>query len=294
MEQNDIKSLITLLDDPDKEIFDHVAGKLLSLGPNIIPSLETYWETSPDPILQERIENIIHSIQFDSLLADFKTWIHNTEAEILDGAVLTARYQYHELERNTLKNYLDIIKRAIWLELNHNLTPYEQINVFNHIFFGMKGYSGKTGSDPNLFFINKVIETKTGNAVSLGIIYQMLARELDIPVYGVNLPRHYVLAYCKTFLSEEELAEDQQKQVLFYINPMSKGAIFTRNEVKSYLEKINIEESSQCYRPCTTKASIRLMLEHLSYIYEENSDDSKVKEIKKLIELFQEHTRNNF
>jgi len=288
MESNEIKSLITLLDDPDKEIFDHVAGKLLSLGPNVIPSLETYWESSLDPVMQERIENIIHTIQFDTVSKDFTEWIAQPEGELFDGAVLTARYQYHDLDRNTLKNYLDIVKRAIWLELNHNLTPYEQINVFNHIFFGLKGYSGKTGNDPNLYFINKVIEMKTGNAVSLGIIYQMLARELDIPVYGVNLPRHYVLAYCKTFLSEEELAEDQQKHVLFYINPMSKGAIFTRNEVKAYLEKIALEESPDCFKPCTSKDTIKLALEHLAYLYNEEKEPQKAEEIKELIALFGE------
>jgi hypothetical protein len=286
MEPSEIKSLITLLDDPDKEIFDHVAGKLLSLGTHVIPSLETYWETSPNPVLQERIENIIHTIQYDSIKTDLKLWIAEPEGELFDGALLAARYQFHDLERSTLKNYLDIVKRAIWLELNHNLTPYEQINVFNHIFFGLKGYTGKTGSDPNLYFINKVIETKTGNAISLGIIYQMLARELDIPVYGVNLPRHYVLAYCKTFLSEEELAEDQQKHVLFYINPMSKGAIFTRNEVKAYVEKIQIEESPECFKPCTSKDSVKLMLEHLTFLYNESQESTKADEIKGIIDLF--------
>jgi hypothetical protein len=225
METKELKSLITLLDDPDKEIFDHVAGKLLSLGTGVIPSLESAWEESVDPVLQERIESLINKIQFHSLEKEIISWSADREATLFEGSVLVARHQYHDLDADTLKNYLDIVRRAIWLELNHNLTPFEQINVFNHIFYGLKGYSGKAGHDPNSYYINKVIESKSGNAVSLGIIYQILARELDIPVYGVNLPRHYVLAYCKTMLSEEELQHDQQKNVLFYINPLSKGVI---------------------------------------------------------------------
>jgi len=200
--------------------------------------------------------------------------------------VLVARYQFHELDSVTLKNYLDIIRCSIWLEMNHNLTPYEQINVFNHIFYGLKGFLGKTGTDSNAYFINKVLEAKSGNAVSLGIIYQIIARELDIPVYGVNLPRHYVLAYTKHFLSEEELAQDHQKEVLFYINPMSRGAIFTRNEVKSYLEKINEEESPQCFMPCTSKDTIKLALQHLEFIYKEENATLKAGEMRKLLNLF--------
>lgn len=283
METKELKSLITLLDDPDKEIFDHVAGRLLSLGTGVIPSLETAWEESVDPVLQERIESLINKIQFHSLEKDFTSWSADTEATLFEGSVLVARHQYHDLNTDTVKNYLDIVRRAIWLELNHNLTPFEQINVFNHIFYGLKGYSGKATNDPNSYYINKVIESKSGNAVSLGIIYQILARELDIPVYGVNLPRHYILAYCKTMLSEEELQHDQQKNVLFYINPLSKGAIFTRNEVKAYLEKINTEESPACFTPCSTKDTIKLLIEHLIFTYQEQKNNFKVEELRQML-----------
>jgi regulator of sirC expression with transglutaminase-like and TPR domain len=287
METKELKSLITLLDDPDKEIFDHVAGRILSLGTGVIPTLEIAWEDSVDPVLQERIESLINRIQFHSLEKDITSWASDSEATLFEGAVLVARHQYHDLDKDTTKNYLDIVRRAIWLELNHNLTPFEQINVFNHIFYGMKGYTGKQGNEPNSYYINKVIESKTGNAVSLGMLYQILAQELDIPVYGVNLPRHYVLAYCKTMLSEEELLQDQQKNVLFYINPLSKGAIFTRNEVKAYLEKINTEESPECFSPCSSKDTIRLLIEHLIHAYQEQKNQHKVDELKQMLAFIQ-------
>jgi hypothetical protein len=286
METKELKSLIILLDDPDKEIFDHVAGKLLSLGTGVIPTLETAWEESLDPVLQERIESLINKIQFHSVEKDFETWLLNKDATLFEGAILVARHQYHDLDRDVTKNYLDIVRRAIWLELNHNLTPFEQINVFNHIFYGLKGYSGKQGNDANSFYLNKVIESKAGNAVSLGLMYQILAQELDIPVYGVNLPRHYVLAYCKTMFTEEDLQHDQQKNVLFYINPLSKGAIFTRNEVKAYLEKINTEESAVCFTPCSKKESIKILIEHLINAYTEEKKPHKVDELKVLLALY--------
>lgn len=288
METKEIKSLITLLDDPDKEVFSHVANKILTLGKPVIPTLESAWEHSADPFFQERIESLIHQIQFDNFFNDIQYWFKEEEANLFDGAVSVARYQYQDLDKNITRNYLDIIKRSIWLELNHNLTPFEQINVFNHVFYGLKGFIGKAGNDANNYFINKVIESKTGNAVSLGTIYQILARELDIPVYGVNLPRHYVLAYCKTMLTEEELQSDQQKNVLFYINPLSKGAIFTRNEVKSYLDKINTEVSTACFSPCSNKSTIRLLIEHLAFCYAEEKSEVKVNELRKVLDLFKE------
>mgnify|MGYP006209865135 FL=1 len=55
--------MISLLDDPDQDIFKQVSKELISLGNEVVPMLEEAWETSFDPVMQERIENIIHKIQ---------------------------------------------------------------------------------------------------------------------------------------------------------------------------------------------------------------------------------------
>ena len=57
-----LKHLITLLDDTDQEVFDHVSKQLYTLGTSVIPSLENAWEKNYDPLFQERVENIIHKI----------------------------------------------------------------------------------------------------------------------------------------------------------------------------------------------------------------------------------------
>ena len=46
MNQREIKALISLLDDEDHEVSQHVEGKILSLGGNVIPFLESEWEES--------------------------------------------------------------------------------------------------------------------------------------------------------------------------------------------------------------------------------------------------------
>src|SRR5690606_39365906 len=63
--KEEIDSLIKLLDDPDRMIFDHVQTKLLSLGEQAIEPLETAWEQSFDALQQQRIEDIVHKIQFN-------------------------------------------------------------------------------------------------------------------------------------------------------------------------------------------------------------------------------------
>ncbi len=90
--------------------------------------------------------------------------------------------------------------------------------------FDIHRYSGnKTNIDaPQNLFINNLLETKKGNHLSIGILYIILGQKLNIPVYGVNLPQHFILAYAGE-ISEERVKTADENGVLFYINPFNKG-----------------------------------------------------------------------
>lgn len=74
LNKNEVLALISLLDDTDTDIINHVQEKLLNLGKEVIPSLEKAWSQAFDPVKQERIESLIHKIQFDGLLEELKNW----------------------------------------------------------------------------------------------------------------------------------------------------------------------------------------------------------------------------
>lgn len=287
--ERELQALLQLLDDPDQEIYSHVSDKLASYGPDIIPKLETYWEEALDSILQERIEHIIRHIQFHGVQAAFKHWLETEPENLYKGALLVARFQYADMDEVKLRGEIDYIRRAIWLEMNYNLTPFEQINVFNHVFYSLMGFTGKTAdkqfSLPS-YFINQVVESKRGNSISLGILYLILAQELDMPVYGVNLPRHFVACYTKDFLETLDEDEDLRDQIICYINPLNRGTIFTRNEVTLYLKKIQEEPVKTHYLPIRNRETIKIYLQYLKQGYEADNNTEKLKELDELLRLF--------
>ena len=65
--KKELNALIHLLDDPDEIIYSEIRKKFVSLGPPAIPHLESAWENTYDIIMQKRIEQIIHHIQFSKL-----------------------------------------------------------------------------------------------------------------------------------------------------------------------------------------------------------------------------------
>lgn len=284
IEEKQIPSLIQLLDDPDKKVYEHVAEELKSLGTDVIPTLENAWETSPDSTLQERLEELIHSIQFQDVQQGLRQWSLEESDDLLKGACQVARYHYPDLDADGLRRKLDVIKKEIWLELSYYLTPLEQVNVFNHVFYSLNGMGANTSDlqDPQNFFINHVLDVKKGNAISLGVIYLILARSLDMPVYGVNLPHHFVLAYCKNFIEDLEDEEEVKRNVIFYINPLNKGAIFSRNEIKQLLNKLELDHKDEYFLPCDNRAAIARLLDDLQQSYQALGHHEREEEVRKL------------
>ena len=223
IDEKEIKYLIKLLDDPDPQIFEHIEGKLLSYGNDILHHLEDAWASSFDPLLQERIENITHKIQYQNVREDLSLWYQSGGIDLLRGFLIVNKYQYPDLDEDRIINQIESIKRDVWLQMMYDGTPAEKVKLLNHVFYNVYGFSGNTTNhhNPQNSYLNQVLETKKGNQISLAIIYSVIAQKLDIPIYGVNLPHHFVLAYVDEF--EEENCD---KAVLFYINVFYKGYIF--------------------------------------------------------------------
>ena len=49
--------------------------------------------------------------------------------------------------------------------------------------------------DPQNSFLNQVLARRTGIAVSLSVLYMEIARRLAMPVFGIGLPRHFVVEF---------------------------------------------------------------------------------------------------
>jgi regulator of sirC expression with transglutaminase-like and TPR domain len=284
LNNKEINALITLLDDPDEGIFSSVKNKLLDMGEKVIPLLENAWETSFNPTLQTRIENIIHRIQFEKIQEALAIWKKGEKNDLWEGVMLIARYQYPDLKEEKLLKQIQLMRQDVWLELNEQLTALEKVKVINHIIFDVHRFSGNTENynSPENSFLNSVIENKKGNPLSLGIVYLLIAHQLELPLYGINLPEHFVLAYIDE--SYDQTADPEDK-ILFYINPFSRGAVFSRREIDMFLKQLNIAPEKMYYTPCNNVDIVRRLIRNLISAYTKQGNTEKTDELEELIRI---------
>ena len=277
----EIDALVKLLDDPDEEVYQHVQERLLTYGIEVVSYLESAWEQSLNTVLQERIENLVHAIQFTTIKEDLNLWYQSGAFDLLQGALIINRYQYPDLDEQQIINQIEEIKREIWIGLQYEMSSIEKIKLINHVFYTQYGFSGNTKNhhDPQNSYLNQVLESKKGNQISLAIIYATLAQKLDIPVYGVNLPQHFILGYI------DDSNEEKEYGVLFYINAFNKGAIFGKHDVDQFLRQLNLEPQPGFYSPCSNTEIIRRIIRNLISAYENLGSKEKVDELKQLQEI---------
>ena len=193
----EVEALLRLLDEPDECNFSSIHNKLVSFGPDIIPHLEYSFEMNTNPLVQSRIDEMISIILFSELKNGFEKWADKKDADLLKGMILLAKLSYPLLDENRLLQQIEELRRDIWLEINPNLTMLEKIKVMNHVFFSIHGYQceGDTSAKPGSLNISDILESKKGTSLSVGILYMIICRQLNLPVHGIDFPGNFLLAY---------------------------------------------------------------------------------------------------
>jgi regulator of sirC expression with transglutaminase-like and TPR domain len=273
MESNEFKALVSLLDDEDDQIVNHVQEKILSLGTSIIPSLEQEWEANFNSQVQRKIEDLIHTLQYELLRERLKSWYASEDQDLLTGMWLVATYQYPDLELLKLKQELEQLYYETWLEFKPDLYPFDQIKLINSVIFNKLKFGANTKNfhSPGNSMINVVLETHKGNPITLCVIYMLVAQKLKLPVHGVNLPNLFVLTY------------KDERHTQFYINAFNKGLIFSKQDIENYISELHLAPQATFFEPCSNLEIIRRVFRNLIMSFDKMGEHAKAEEVKELL-----------
>lgn len=279
----ELHSLIKLLDDESDFVYENVKERLIYHGDNSINFIKEYADLN-DPLTLMRANEIISTINFDQLLSKFKELKLKNNKDLLEEAVfLISMYGYPDINIENYKMILD--KMAMDIErriddkgyIDH--TTVDTINIINEYLFVERGFYGNSDNyyDPDNSYINKVLDKKIGIPVSISVLYILLAKRLNLPIFGVNLPSHFIIKY-----------QDSNEE--FFIDPFNKGIVISRDEVIQFLEKLGLDEEEFNHIPylkiAEDKEIIKRVLANLQNVFEKEKDEMKLDQIKKLAAHF--------
>lgn len=286
MNETRLESLIALLDDPDDAVFNVVLQEMLKEDISIVERLEHIWETSFEDLVQKRIEYIIQQIQFNDTKQKIKNWANQEHLDLFEGIFLISRYQYPGIKLKTVQNQLEKIKKDVWLEFKNSLTSLEKITILNHIFFGQYKFKvdNEKSNSPQNYYINRVLETRKGNPISITILYILIARSLELPVFYIDFEDNPLVGYFDKNIARLANGEENSP-ILFYINTTNKGAIIGPKEV-DYIKHTNDSSDAKHHaEPCPDRIVIKRFVENLINNYKQTGSLEKVDYLKEIAEM---------
>lgn len=282
--KKDLDSLIRLLDDPDEEVFTVVQNKLFTEGISVIKKLESVWERSEDPTVQKRIEQLSHDIHFKFIVNEFKGWINLDDEDLLFPLLIISKFQFPDLDIEQYRNGFLAILREVEAELTPGLTPLEQVKIIDHILFQehkfVRTFTGF--KSPENYLISNLVTSGKGNIMSLTLFYIIVGQQLQLPLYGINLPDNFAVAYVNPHVSKDHF---DRKDVMFYINPANKGAVFSKLEIDDFLKRIGRQKSESYYTPISNQHSLEIYMESLLKSFKDIGNSEKYKEFSFLLNI---------
>lgn len=277
-----LQALMSLTDEPNESLYNIIADAIISYGKEILPLLKNNLPNAKNNCHYQRIESLIYSIEYNDVINRLRSWRNKRQYDLMEPLFILSRYRFPETDWNRVAFQTVMIIEQIEQELNTELTPLEQIKTINHIFYSVNKFKGDAIAlnNPDYYFINTLMDRRIGNPLSLGMLYIIAAQRLNMPVYGIDLPHHFILAYtrqCESFPRIED--------VMFYINPYNEGTILTRNDIRKYLYQINISPELRYFEPMTNNDIIKKLFNNLIDTYIINGNNADADEMREICQL---------
>lgn len=259
-------ALIKLLGDEDPTVYQAVKEKIISLGSDTQIWLKPC-QLSGDPLVRRHAQDIVR--YFTRELADTRFMAYclqeEDQIELEKGALLMAQTQFPEINPTAYSAVLDDLAGELreWLAASDQK---ERLLVrVNQFLFEEKGFTGNMENyyDPENSFINRVLDRRTGNPVSLCLVYVLLMRRLGFPVSGVGLPGHSV---CRFLTATEEV----------YVDAFNLGKLLSRSDCVEHLTRCKHEVRDEYLSPMSARRMLARMCGNLEQIYLElqQTDDA--------------------
>ena len=275
-DKSEIESLVFLLDDPDPYIQSEVKNRLFQLGENAVPLLDQHKSESTDEQERALISEIIQWITYSSVEEDFLDVLGNglTSLKQLEAAIfILARFDNPTLRSKDYQRKLDRFADSISADVQYSLSESQKMHKVLDLVFTELEFSGSTTDyySPENSYMNKVIDRRCGLPIALGMIVLFIARRLDLPFQGVNMPIHFMLMY-----------KSDQEKVL--IDPFDHGKILTYNQCFYFLEQNGVTPRSEHFQPSREPAILARYIRNLINSYEKKDMVPKAKNLKNLLQ----------
>ncbi len=225
LSENQKAALIKLLTDEDIAVYHTIRSKILSYGPGAAVWLRPH-TLSSDAVLRRRANELVHFLSRQDADNRFLAFClsQGEEMDIEEGAWLLSQTQYPDINIAAYQALFDSYVADLRERIDPKGAPETILAAINEYLFVDLGFSGNEANyyEPDNSYINRVVDRRTGNPISLCLVYLFVARRLRLPIAGIGMPGHFLIRF-------------QSASGDIYIDAFNRGKLLTKADCIKYL-----------------------------------------------------------
>jgi regulator of sirC expression with transglutaminase-like and TPR domain len=250
-------ALINLLVDEDPAVYRVIREKFLSYGQMASAWMQPH-VLSSDPVLRRRSQEIIDHLARQSADNRFLAFClsHGEDLDVEQATWLLAQTRYPDINITAYQALFDSYTGDLKEKIDFGNPSLQILATINEYLFKGLGFRGNEQNyyDLENSYMNRVVDRRTGNPISLSMIYFFIARRLRLPVSGIGMPGHFI---CRFQSSTDEI----------YIDAFNAGKLLTKADCVKYLLQTSHGFQEGFLAPATPRRILLRMCSNLHQIY---------------------------
>lgn len=250
-------ALVRLLEDDDPGVSAAVRQRILDCGEEALAWLSDYL-LDPNPVIRKRVGSLVQLLGRQKADSDFLALcLSQGEDFDLEHAVMTlALTRYPGINREGYRAMLDDYARELRSRLPKRGGAEPVLATVNQYLFEELAFAGNEVDyyDPENSYLNRVMDRRLGNPVSLCMVYLFLARRLQLPVSGIGMPGHFL---CRYQTPTEEI----------YIDAFNRGRLLNKSDCIKYLMQVSYGYQEGLLSPVSPRRTLLRICSNLHQVY---------------------------
>ena len=250
-------ALLNLLADENAEVYQAVRGQILAEGGAASEWLKPH-TLSNDPLLRRRVQEILRHVERQAADNRFLSFClnHGEEFDLELAAWLLAQTYFPEINVEAYQALLDGYANALRERTDRHGRANAVLGKISDYLFGELGFKGNEQNyyEPDNSYLNRVLDRRTGNPITLCLFYMLLARRLRLPIVGIGLPGHFI---CRHQSASGEI----------YVDVFNRGRLLTKADCVHYLVRGNYDLREEYLAPVSPRRIFLRICSNLHQIY---------------------------
>ena len=273
----ELRALVALLDDPDPYVQQKVAERLRVLEESMVPVLDQIRDELSDTDLRHKVTEILHRVTFPSLEVEFAERVALSMQNMKDleaAQLMLGRFENPTMRTDLYRRQLDRMAERASQAMHSGCCKAESWRLFIHHFFDEEFFQGarKNYTNPDNSFVHKVLQRRMGIPITLSMVILFVAERLELPLYGVGMPMHFLIKY-----------ERNNESIL--IDPFNHGRIVSRDQCAFFLRSNGIKPTALHFETASAQSILARTLRNLAFSYQRLGDNDRLSETHRLLSV---------